>query len=224
MIFDSVTFVAMKQEITAAAKTLWNYHLMHHPLKKSDCILVLGSHDLRPAERAAELFLDGYAPFILFSGGLGNFTREWKEPEAEKFGEVAMKMGVPQSALLLECKSTNTGENILFSKQLLKDKNIEVRNLILVQKPYMERRSFATISKQWPEVEVLVTSPAISFEDYPNDEIPADKVINIMVGDLQRIIEYPKKGFQIAQQVPDEVMNAFRFLVNAGYDKHLMKQ
>ncbi len=224
MIFDNINFAVMKQELIAAAKTLWNYHLMHHRMEQSDCILVLGSHDLRPAERAAELFLQGLAPMILFSGGLGNFTREWKEPEAEKFAEVALKMGVPASALLLECKSTNTGENILFSKQLLKDKNIVVRNLILVQKPYMERRSYATIRKQWPEVEVLVTSPAISFEEYPNEEIPADKVINIMVGDLQRIIEYPKKGFQIPQEVPDEVIDAFNFLINAGYDKHLMKQ
>ncbi len=214
----------MNPEIVTAAKTLWDYHLMHHHLVKSDCILVLGSHDLRPAERAAALYLEGYAPFILFSGGLGNFTREWKEPEAERFAEVAMKMGVPQSAILLECNSTNTGENILFSKQLLKEKNLTVHNLILVQKPYMERRSYATIRKQWPEVEVQVTSPLISFEDYPNEEIPADKCINIMVGDLQRIIEYPKKGFQIPQEVPDDVFEAFNLLISAGYDKHLIKQ
>lgn len=212
----------MKPEIVNAAKILWNYHLMHHQPVKSDCILVLGSHDLRPAERAAELFIEGYAPFILFTGGVGNFTMNlWTKPEAEMFAEVAMKIGVPHAAILLECKSTNTGENILFSKQLLQERNIPVRNLILVQKPYMERRSFATIRKQWPEVEVVVTSPSISFEDYPNEEIPVEKVINIMVGDLQRIIEYPKKGFQIPQEVPEEVMKSFELLTSSGFDKHL---
>lgn len=214
----------MNKELEHAAKVLWNYHLMHHELKKSDCILVLGSHDLRVAERGAELYLQGYAPLLIMSGGLGNLTKDlWTESEAEKFARIAIEMGVPENKILVEPRSTNTGENILFTRQLLSEKGIQVQSLILVQKPYMERRSYATIKKQWPEPEVLVTSPQISFEDYPNEEIPADKVINVMVGDLQRIIEYPKKGFQIPQEVPDDVLKAFRFLVENGYDKHLVR-
>lgn len=214
----------MNKELEHAAKVLWNYHLMHHELKKSDCILVLGSHDLRVAERGAELYLQGYAPLLIMSGGLGNLTKDlWTESEAEKFARVAIEMGVPENKILVEPRSTNTGENILFTRQLLSEKGIQVQSLILVQKPYMERRSYATIKKQWPEPDVLVTSPQISFEDYPNEEIPADKVINVMVGDLQRIIEYPKKGFQIPQKVPDGVLKAFQFLVENGYDKHLAR-
>ena len=70
---------------------------------------------------------------------------------------------------------------------------------------------------------LLVTSPQISFEKYPTDDIPLDRVINIMIGDLQRIKLYPAKGFQIFQDIPVEVWNAYERLVALGFDKHLMK-
>lgn len=206
------------------ANKLWDYHHVNQSLEKSDCILVLGSHDLRVAERGAELFLQGLAPYIIFSGGLGNFTKEiWDESEADKFATVAMSMGVPRDAILIENKSTNTGENILFTQQLLKDNGLDPQSFIVVQKPYMERRSFATFKKHWPDKKLSVTSPQISFEKYHNDEIPLEKVINIMVGDLQRIKIYPEKGFQIFQEIPNDVWSAYEQLVSLGYDKHLVK-
>ncbi len=214
----------MNDEILHAGKTLWDYHQMHHPLRPADCILALGSHDLRVAERTAELYFQNLAPLIIMSGGLGNFTKEiWSEPEARKFARIAVNKGIPADSILIEDKSSNTGENILYTRAMLKEREIKVMKIIVVQKPYMERRSFATIRKVWPEPKIMVTSPQISFEDYPTKEIPTERVINIMVGDLQRIIEYPSKGFQIPQDVPENVMQAFQFLKKAGFTKHLIK-
>ena len=156
----------------ALAKILWDYMHMHHELEKADAIFVLGSSDTRIAEYAAELYLEGWAPLIIFSGDTGMWgkSRElWGMSEAEKFASVARDMGVPESALLLEDKSTNTGENIQFTRVLLEKKNLHPKKFILVQKPYMERRTYATFMKQWPGMECLVTSPPISFEDYPNE-------------------------------------------------------
>lgn len=215
----------MTTEEISLAKTIWDYHLVKHQLEKSDCILVLGSHDLRVAERGAELYLQGWAPVLVFSGGLGNFTLGmWNETEADKFAKIAVEMGVPADAIIIENKSTNTGENILFTQMLLREKNLDPDSFIVVQKPYMERRSYATFKKHWPDKKLIVTSPVISFEEYPNDEIPLERVINIMVGDLQRIIEYPAKGFQVPQEVPDNVLHAFERLIELGYDNHLMKE
>ena len=211
-------------EVKSLGLQLWNYHQMQHNLAKSDCILALGSHDLRVAERAAELYLQGWAPLLIMSGGLGNFTQEmWTESEADKFAAIAVQKGVPADAILIENKSTNTGENILFTQQLLQQKGLNPQNFIVVQKPYMERRSFATFKKHWPDKNLLVTSPQISFDEYPTDEIPLDKVINIMIGDLQRIRLYPAKGFQIYQEIPPEISDAYERLVQLGFDKHLMK-
>jgi uncharacterized SAM-binding protein YcdF (DUF218 family) len=215
----------MTSEIISLTRLLWDYHHVNHSLKKSDCILALGSHDLRVAERAAELYLQEYAPLVIMSGGLGNFTKEmWTEKEADKFAAIAIKKGVPEDSILVENKSTNTGENILFTQKLLKEKGLDLQSFIVVQKPYMERRSYATFKKHWPDKNLMVTSPQISFKDYPTDEIPLEKVINIMVGDLQRIKLYPEKGFQIFQDIPPEVWNAYQKLVAAGFDKHLMKE
>jgi len=140
-----------------------------------------------------------------------------------KFAAVAIKMGVPEKDILVENMSTNTGENILFTQQLLAAKGINPASFIVVQKPYMERRSYATFKKHWPDKVLMVTSPQILFEDYPNEEIPLERVINIMAGDLQRIKEYPAKGFQVYQGIPEDVWDAYNQLVAAGFDKHLMK-
>jgi uncharacterized SAM-binding protein YcdF (DUF218 family) len=88
----------------------------------------------------------------------------------------------------------------------------------------MERRSFATFKKHWPDKKLVVTSPQISFEEYPTEEISMEKVINIMVGDLQRIKIYPEKGFQVYQEIPGEVWDAYERLVILGFDKHLIKE
>ena len=215
----------MTPETIALAQILWDYHLMGHTLQKADCILALGSHDLRVDDRAAELYLEGWAPLVLMSGGLGNFTQGmWTEKEADKFAAIAVKRGVPPSAILIENQSSNTGENILFSQQLLATNNLSPDSFIVVQKPYMERRSYATFKKHWPEKNLVVTSPQIAFTDYPNDEIPIERVINIMVGDLQRIRLYPAKGFQVYQEIPAAVWEAFEALVGLGFNSHLIKE
>ncbi|HSV11129.1 MAG TPA: YdcF family protein [Hanamia sp.] len=212
-------------EILSLAHKLWDYHQMNHQLSKSDCILALGSHDLRVAERVAELYHQGWAPLVIMSGGLGNFTQEiWTEKEADKFAEIAIGKGVPAEAILIENNSTNTGENILFTQKLLEEKHWNPQSFIVVQKPYMERRSYATFKKHWPDKTLHVTSPQISFETYPTEEIPLERVIHIMVGDLQRIKYYPEKGFQIYQEIPVEIWQAYERLIALGFDKHLMKE
>ncbi len=211
------------EETQKLAQILWEYHHVNHTLEKSDCILVLGSHDLRVAERGAELYLEGWAPLLVFSGGLGRLTQEiWSETEADKFASIALAKGVPKEAILIENKSTNTGENILFTQQLFKEKAIDPQTFIVVQKPYMERRSYATFKRHWPNKKLLVTSPQITLNNYPNAEISLEEVVHIMVGDLQRIKVYPEKGFQIFQEIPDEVWSAYEKLVELGYASHLV--
>ena len=175
-------------EVDKLAQIIWDYHHMHHPLEKADMILVLGSNDTRVAEHGAGLWLQGYAPYILFSGGFGRLTESmFHKPEAEIFADMAQKMGVPQEKILIENRSTNTGENIDFTRELLREKGMDPATFILVQKPYMERRAYATFKMRWPEKEFVVTSPELSYTQYPNETITRELLINITVGDLQRI-------------------------------------
>jgi len=218
----------MDAQIQSLAETLWDYHLMKQQVAKADAILVLCSHDERVAERGAQLFLEGFAPLIIFSGGQGEITRQlWQEPEAERFARIAMSLNVPRESILIEVESTNTGENIAFTKRLLAEKGLDPQSFIVVQKPYMERRSYATFRKLWPEKELIVTSPQVSFRsylaEYANRALSVADVVSIMVGDLQRIKIYPERGFQIEQEIPDHVWHAFERLVRAGYDKYLIQ-
>jgi len=209
--------------VDAFARTVWDYHHMNHALQPAEVIIVLGSHDTRVAERGAEVFLGGWAPLIVFSGNLGALTSGmWQRPEAEIFAEVAVGKGVPREKIRLESRSTNTGENVDFSRALLEKEGIRPRRVIAVQKPYMERRTFATFRKRWPEVEVVVTSPQLDYDAYPNPEITRDDVIHIMVGDLQRILLYAEKGWQAPQDVPPQVREAYEGLIEAGYTGRLI--
>jgi uncharacterized SAM-binding protein YcdF (DUF218 family) len=217
----------MDHRTRALAEKLWDYLKLNQQIEKSDAILVLCSHDKRVAERAAQLFLEEWAPLLIFSGGLGSITRTfWTEPEAAQFAAIAIDMGVPQDQILIENRSTNTGENFRFTRKLLIEKGFDPRKFIVVQKPYMERRSFATFRKTWPEKDVIVTSPQVAFDEYlgfyTNEALSVDDVISIMVGDLQRIKVYAEKDFQIPQEIPAEVWSAYEELVRAGYDRHLI--
>lgn len=224
------------------AKILWDYHKLNQNISKSDIILGFGSHDLNVAQKCAELYLNKFADLIIFTGGLGKLTKDlWDISEAEKFRQIAIDLGVPKDKILIETNSTNTGENIYLSKKLLKDNNLNPKNFIFVDKPYRERRTFATLKKQWEDINISVTSPDYDFDDYINfysgkpiynksinseilnslSQISVDEFINIMVGDLQRIELYSDLGFQIRQEIPEGVYLAYNKLIDMGFDKHL---
>lgn len=211
------------------ALMIWDYMKLNQPLKHCDAVFVLGSNDDRVCEYGARLFMDGYGDWFIVSGGVAHtddlLATKWKGTEAEYFAGVARKIGVPSDKIILEDKATNTGQCIRFTYELLQKKGITLDSVLLVQKPYGERRTYATFEKQWPDKKTrfIVTSPPISYAEYFNDLQPKDTVINIMVGDFQRMREYPKLGYQTQQHIPDEVWGAYEELVKLGYNKHLVK-
>jgi len=213
-----------------AIEIIWDYMHIHHVLEKADAIFVLGCQDVRVGRYAAELWLSGLAPYLVCagSGTIHAHSPLWKEftgsTEADVFAQIAISMGVPAKAILIENKSQNTGQNYQFTSILLADQGITLKKVIAVQKPYMERRTYATGKIWWPDVDIIVTSPNISLAEYPNEtQSINDHWIHNMVGDLQRIREYPKKGFQIEQEIPDGVWTAYEYLMSLGYTDKLIK-
>src|SRR3989344_8817598 len=142
-------------KIDRLAKKLWDYGLMNHKLEKADAIIVFGSYNPIVANRAVELFEEGWAPIIVFSGNRSDSTTSWEKTEAETMAEIATDLGVPKNKILIESKATNSGENVLFSKKLLEQHGIHPKRIIVIQKPYAERRAYATTKARWPEVEVI---------------------------------------------------------------------
>ncbi|MEU3317471.1 YdcF family protein [Streptomyces sp. NPDC006687] len=216
-----------QQTITEAqwrnTKLLWDYHLMGHQPRPTDVAIGLGSHDLGVAQAAADLYHRGLFPTLVFTGGNSPTTRKrFPRGEAVHFREHALELGVPDEAILVEPNAANTGQNITFSRELLASVGIVPTTVMLISKPYMERRSFATARKLWPDVQIICASEPLELDDYIKSIGDEKLVVDMLVGDLQRVIEYPGQGFAIAQDVPDDVQAAYESLIRDGFTSRLI--
>ena len=231
----------LSDEVAAAAVCLWRYALSHAapytPGDTFDVILVCCSNDLRVAERGAQLFLAGAAPLLLFSGGVGALTEGLfgGRSEAAAFADVAAAAGVPRGAVLVEGASTNTGENARFSAAALAAAGVPPpARVLLVQKPFMERRTLATFLRQWPAAAAAaapapffaVSSPQISLRAYADAArgLPLEHVLAVAAGDAQRCAVYARTGFQAPQPMPREAWAAVKALIRAGYTSHAIRR
>lgn len=209
-------------------QVIWDYLRLGQEPEKCDCIVGFGNFNTDIARRAAELYHQGLAPKILFTGGLGRNTEGLlPEPEAVRFARVAMECGVPEEDILLEDRSTNTKENILFTRQLLEEKNLPHSHILGVHQPFMERRIKAAMGVYWPELHFSVTSPQVTIPEYlaraREQGVSEEASVSVIVGDLQRMDLYAKLGYQLPQHIPQEAWDAFHTLVEMGFDTQLAK-
>ena len=209
-------------------QVLWDYLGMHQTPTKADCIVGFGNFNTDIARRAAELYHQGYAPKILFTGGLGrNTTRLFTEPEAVRIAKVAMECGVPEQDIILEDKSTNTRENIDFMREIFEKQGIPHDHVLGVHQPFMERRIVAALGVYWPELNFTVTSPQVTIPEYLESAkrhgMTQEASICVIVGDFQRMDLYARLGYQTPQYIPEEAWTAYHTLVAMGYDKQLAK-
>ncbi len=210
-------------KINKHAKVLFDFLSQQYPPHSPDFILVLGSNDLSVAVFAAEYYAECPTDYIVISGGFGKITTNvWETSEARKFSEVMIAKGVPRTKIYLDEKATNTGENICNAKEIILTNHLPHKEGVIITKPYMTKRAFNTASKQWQEVHWAVISENVTYEQYLEKIEDKKRFLNLMVGDLQRIKTYGKKGFQIEENIPDTVWSSFEYLVHAGYDEFII--
>ncbi|MGI5482997.1 YdcF family protein [Streptomyces lavendofoliae] len=208
----------------ADTRRLWDYHQMGHVVRPCSVAIGLGSHDLAVADTAVELYRRGLAPLLVFTGATSPTTRErMPRGEAMHYQERALELGVPSAAVLVEPRARNTGENIRFSRELLQEAGVEVSSVLLISKPYEERRAYATARKLWPEVEIVSVSAPLTLDEYVDSIGDARLVIDMLVGALQRLLVYPEQGFMIRQQVPHDVVEAYERLCSQGFTSRLLR-
>lgn len=208
----------LSHETLTDACLLWDYHRIDDPLERADAIVGLGSYDLRVATYCADLYFQGLAPRIVFTGAEGNWTNAlYNGSEARAFADHAIGEGVPEDVIALEEFARNIGENLALSRALV---GAQAR-VILVTKPQTQRRVAATQPIQWPHAEAMVTAPLHDLDMQPTPNHPMPMLISEMVGDLFRIATYPALGFQEKQSIPGRVQDAYRRLVAAGYTQHI---
>lgn len=211
-------------EVRQAVGVIWKYHRCGAASPApADLLLVTGSHDLSVAEYAAEVSRQFFFPVIVISGGLGKVTQTMGySSEAERFYSRMADLGAPAERILLEKFARNSGENFSLTRNLLESRGLRPASGLIVTKPYMERRMYATAHKQWPDVLWQVTSSKCSLDEYMDYVDDPRLAINLMVGDLQRLVIYAERGFSSPQDIPETVLEAFEFLVSEGYDSQVI--
>ena len=216
------------REALAPLQVIWDYLRLGREPRQADVIVGFGNFNTDIARRAAELYCQGIAPKVLFTGGLGrNTVGLLPESEAERFARVALECGVPDRDIIREDKSTNTAENILFTRKLLEELGVPHGHILGVHQPFMERRISAAMGVYWPELNFSVTSPQVTVPEYltraREQGISENASISVIVGDFQRMELYARKGWQVPQEIPDAAWEAFHRLMDMGYDTQLAK-
>jgi uncharacterized SAM-binding protein YcdF (DUF218 family) len=185
------------------ARILWDYACLAAPPSPASVLVGLGSYDLRVADRVAELWLQGLAPAVIFSGGWGAWTTgRWTRPEAEMFAERAIARGLDPAAITLEPRSTNTGENVRFVRPMLPGP------AIWVCKPQMTRRVRATLDAAGLGPDHQVAAPLYGFDGALDGTwLDEAALVDELVGVHARLRGYPALGFQ-SPQPPDAAADA----------------
>ena len=201
------------------AAILWSYMASFRSAAPCDAVVVCCSYDLRVCDFACDLINSGLSRRLVLSGKTGNWTRHlWRRSEAEVFKERALQNGVAEDAVLLEDRSTNFGENVSFTRALLPGSRV----ITFVTKPAAVLRVKLTADMQWPDIARFVTCPDLQFPRDVSPVIGLLGIINEMVGDIERIQRYPTLGYQVPHELPQDVLDAWGYLVRQGFTHHLM--
>jgi len=218
----------MQETVLCAARIIWEYLQLKHEPIPADVIVVFGTNDLRVARFAARLYHKGFGRSLVCTGGMAHqgdlLATNWHKTEAEMYADEAVALGVPVERIMLEPRAANTAENIRFTRELLCRHGHQPRNVLLATKPFMQRRVWATMAVEWPEVPASLASERMTLDEYFTEDLPPEKVIPIMLGDLQRLWIYGRRGWSAAQIVPPKVVEAYCELKALGFTQQLFPE
>lgn len=212
------------QDVISSLKVIWHYMKLNQTVPVCDVIFGCGCSNLEIPVTCAELYKKGYGKKIIFSGGLGKITeKSFQKSEAEVYRDVAIQHGVPSQDILLETKSTNTGDNFRFSREILE--KYHVQSILIVHFATSERRTLATAKAILSDYQLFITSPDYTFQQFltllRKDVSYFNRGVSLLVGDIQRMIVYPQFGWQVKEDVLDAVIEAYYTLKRMGFDQYI---
>lgn len=213
----------LPSRVTPVAQRLWDYLAPEAPRTRSDVVVGLGSSDISVATACADVLRQRRAPLIVFSGANSKDTAKFfPDGEAEHYARHALALGANPTQIMIERRATNTEENLRYSRELLESRNIDLKTALIATRPHHQLRALGTAKRVWPDVVVQCTSIRASFSEYLRIAGDAERVVNVMVGEIQRLEVYARKGLILADPVPAPVMAATRKLAHLGYHHRLL--
>lgn len=215
-------------EVIAAARRVLAYLAATDPVPAAPCdaIMGFGVFDLRLPVFCGELYTRGLAPRLIFSGGRGAGSGRLPGSEAEAWRTAlrARYPDIPDSAILLEDRSTNTAENLAFTGDLLARTQPELafgrglRRLIIVASPSRLRRVGLTLRRAHPEIEIVrQLPPPVSLEsEWAAYGLQGIDYRAHLIGELDRLVDYPQRGWIAEEPLPPEIAAAHTVLRGQG--------
>jgi uncharacterized SAM-binding protein YcdF (DUF218 family) len=198
------------------ARILAAHHRMPEDEAPCDVAIGLGTFGLDVPTRCARLYHAGRFPLLVLSGaGNAQTARVFPRGEAVHYREHVLSLGVPGEAVLVEPRATNTGENIAFSRDLLHARGVRPRSVLLVAT--LTRRPYATARRLWPEPAIRTAGEERTLDDHIAGGTDPRLLVEALVGESRRLLEYPALGHTIPQPMPPQVREAYEALRRAGY-------
>ncbi len=176
--------------------------------EKADIIFVPGGSWPEPAEKAAELYLGNYAPYVLPSGKFsmskgyfpGSMTKADKyegvyNTEWEFMRDVISSYGINEDVILKEDKATWTKENAFKSREVTDKYNLEINKAIICCKSFHAKRCLMFYSWAYPKTEFIICP--VEIQDINKDNwFKSEDGIEKVMGELSRL------GGQFKKAVP----------------------
>ncbi|MCE7936754.1 YdcF family protein [Candidatus Saccharibacteria bacterium CPR2] len=152
--FAKTAFIAI---VVVGLLVLWGSYLgPKDKLKQADAIIAISGGDtLARTQKAVELYREGWASEIIFSGA----ALDPKSPSnAAVMREIAQGMGVPSNVIQIEEESIDTESNASQSQSIAKKRKFN--SIILVTSSYHQRRAYMEFRDKFGEEVKIINSPA----------------------------------------------------------------
>jgi len=175
----------------ATIKAITDFIFVKDKPKRADLIIVPGSSQKQLPKKAVNLYKNGLAPKILFTGG---FNQKIGKNESDFGKEIALKEKVPLKDILAENKSSNTKENAEEAKKIIKKYKISCKRIILVSKPYHSRRLKMTFAKVFPRSEIIIIPVMDERRITPGNWWKDKEKTARVMEEIKKIGEYYLKG------------------------------
>ena len=189
------------------------------PAEPCDAVLGFGTFDLTLAAFCGELHARGFARRIVLTGGIGAGTADLGRPEADAWRDEILRLHpqIDPRSIIVENRSTNTAENIEFTAALLTREFPELafgrglRTALVVASPSRLRRVKLTLQKRLPELRIWRRLPAVDFDrESALHESKGIAYLPHLAGEIDRIRDYPTRGWIAAEPLPAEIIAARR--------------
>lgn len=211
--------------------------------EQADVMALFGGSILAGGDVLADAMCAGVARTYVIVGGAGHTTETFRArvrelcPELE-FADDATEAQIFSSYLshvhgleadFLETRSTNCGNNITYLRNLLSEKGISCKSLILSQDATMQRRMVAEVEKEMSgvlpiafatyAVRVVVRDDELAFDHSPLGMWNMRRYLTLLMGEIPRLTDDENgygprgQGFLVHVDIPDEVRAAWERLL-----------